>query len=203
VIQRLALVLLLLFAVGCAHRLPPETSPWQNRQAQLEAIHQWQLKGKLGVRVPGDNGSANLHWQQIDESFALDLAGPLGSKRVRIEGRPGEVSLQESGGQVRRAGSAEQLLLQSLGWTLPLSHLGYWVRGLPAPEIDIDNLQHNETNQPSLLEQAGWRIHYSNYQNFVHARGQVALPGKILAEYTHEDIRLTLVIRDWQLGPAQ
>lgn len=200
-IQRLALPLLLLLTVGCAHRTPLAPTDWDSQQSQLERIYHWQVKGKLGVRIPGDNGSANLHWQQQGDEFSLDLAGPLGSRRVSIQGHPGEVSLRESGGDVRSASSAEDLILQSLGWTLPVSHLSYWVRGLPAPKQRIHHREYNDSRRLSLLEQAGWRIHYSNYQSVSHVQGELALPGKIVAEY--KEVRLTLVIRDWQLGPVE
>jgi len=200
-IQRLALLLILLATFGCAHRAPLAPTDWDSRQTQLERIHHWHMKGKLGVRIPGDNGSANLHWQQQGDEFSLDLTGPLGSRRVSIQGHPGEVSLRESSGHVRSASSAEDLIQQSLGWTLPVSQLSYWVRGLPAPRQRIQHREYNDSGQFSLLEQAGWRIHYSNYQPVNHAQNELALPGKIVAEY--KEVRLTLVIRNWQLGPVE
>jgi outer membrane lipoprotein LolB len=191
-------LLCLLALSGCVQQPRLPIADWDARQTQLEQIRHWQVTGKLGVRVPGDNGSASLHWQQVAEEFTLDLSGPLGSRRMNIQGAPGQVRLLESGSAPRTAATAEELIYQSSGWTLPVSHLVYWVRALPAPRHKITHWEQNPLNQLSQLEQAGWRIQYSNYQMVTHAGGELVLPGRVLAEYG--DIRLTLVIREWQLG---
>jgi outer membrane lipoprotein LolB len=59
-------------------------------------------------------------------------------------------------------------------------------------------LQQNESGLIAQLQQGGWSITYNNYKNYNHRDQAFSLPGKITAE--HDDVRLILVIRDWQLG---
>lgn len=210
------LLLSFLLLAGCVHQ--PRQVPvgdWSERQAQLDKLTHWQVTGKLGVRIPGDNGSANLRWSQEDKHYNIDLSGPLGSGRVAIRGQPGQVHMQQAGEQPLSATTAEELIFYSTGWTIPVAQLVYWVRALPAPQETVTHWEKNELNQVTLLEQAGWRVQYSQYQPVSTISGSntpgsgtsenstsveqqhVLLPGRVIAEYG--DVRLTLVIREWLL----
>ncbi|ACE85412.1 lipoprotein insertase outer membrane protein LolB [Cellvibrio japonicus] len=199
---RLLCLLALLTAaglMGCASQRgltpPPDL---QAHQQQLQAVASWQIDGKLGIRSPQESGSATLKWQQQPDNYQIYLSGPLGQKRLQIIGAPAAVTLLQSGQPPMHAQSAESLIKKAAGWTLPVSQLSYWVRGLPAPKTPITGLQLSPQGLISELQQANWTIHYSNYRDYYHGETRLALPGKIQAEY--RDLRLTLVIRDWQLG---
>ncbi len=204
--QRCLLLLLLLIISGCAHRgftPPPDLVA---HQQQLQGISHWELNGKLGIRTSDESGSASLKWAQQFANYQINLSGPLGQKRMIITGTPDKVRLEQSGSDALEAKSAEALIKEAAGWTLPVTQLTYWVRGVPAPKQRITWLQQNESGLIAQLQQGGWSITYSNYKNYPlrpHSDSPspdsqtFTLPGKITAE--HGDIRLTLVIRDWQL----
>lgn len=213
---RALLLLAFLLLAGCAHQ--PEhvlIGDWSERQAQLDKLNHWQVTGKLGVRIPGDNGSANLRWRQKDEHYDIDLSGPLGSGRVAIAGQPGQVNMQQAGEPPLSATTAEELILYSTGWTIPVTQMVYWVRALPAPHQQVTRWEKNEFDQITLLEQAGWRIQYSDYQPVSTTSGSttsgsgtsgnsaahVLLPRRVIAQ--HKDVRLTLVIREWLLAAGK
>lgn len=200
-LRPLILISGLLVLSGCAHQggpLPDQN--WQERYDELADIQHWQLTGKLGIRIPGDNGSARMNWQQRFQEYDIDLSGPMGSNRFSIKGRDGEVTLLQAGFEPQVASSAEELILANTGWTIPVAQLAWWVRALPAPDEPVSRLQRDEQRQLVELEQAGWIIQYSNYRAVTRPdqNGAVALPGRVIASWG--DIRLTLVIRDWQLG---
>lgn len=201
-ILRYSLILLaLLFASGCAHR---SLTPPQNvleHQRQLQAIGDWQLAGKLGIRTTDDSGSASIKWQQQPANYQINLSGPLGQKSMIITGSPDKVRLEQTGEPAQEAKTAEALIKKTAGWTLPVAQLAYWVRGVPAPKLRITQLQQNENGLIDHLIQGGWDISYSNYRDQSFNGTNLPLPGKITAEY--QDVRLTLVIRTWRLGPAQ
>ncbi len=196
-----ALLLAILLGGGCVHR-PTIVQPENLRQhqQQIQAVTDWQLRGKLGIRTPDDSGSASLKWQQKDRNYQIDLSGPLGQKRLLISGQPGKVRLEQSGEPTQEARSPEALIKQQLGWTLPVTQLAYWVRGVPAPKGRIRLLEQDSNGLIARLQQGDWVITYSKYNNQSHQGVNLALPGKITAEY--RDIRLILAIRQWQLGPA-
>jgi len=206
--QRYLICLLLLLTVsGCAHRgafTPP--ADLVAHQQQLQRITHWELNGKLGIRTSDESGSASLKWAQQLANYQINLSGPLGQKRMIITGAPGKVILEQTGSTPLEAKSAEALIKEAAGWTLPVTQLTYWIRGVPAPKQRITQLQQNEAGLLAQLQQGGWSITYSNYKNYLyrdqtstaHTNHTFSLPGKITAE--HEDVRLILVIRDWQLG---
>lgn len=188
---------LLVFLSGCVHRAPQPIDDWSQHQARIQKLSHWQLTGKLGVRIPGDNGSASLRWKNAAKAFSLDLSGPFGQGRLLIEGKPGRVTLQQAGEAPLTADSAEELILQTTGWTLPVTQLAYWVRGVPAPGQPVVHLEQDDSGLLSSLKQAGWHIQYTNYSTAILNKKPVQLPGRITAEYG--DVRLTLIIRQWQL----
>ena len=193
------LLMMLLLVSGCVHHgslTPPQDV--QEHQRQLQAIDDWQLTGKLGIRTADDNGSASLKWAQQLINYQINLSGPLGQKRMIITGAPGKVRLEQTGEPVQEAKTAEALIKKSAGWTLPVAQLAYWVRGVPAPKLRITHLQQNESGLIAQLIQGDWIISYSNYRDQSFNGAILPLPGKITAEY--KDVRLVLVIRDWHLG---
>lgn len=199
---RLFFIASLLFFSGCAHQgsLTPPPDVLEH-QRQVQAINEWQLTGKLGIRTTNESGSASLKWAQQIANYQINLSGPLGQKRMIITGSPDKVRLEQTGEPIQEARTAEALIKKSVGWNLPVAQLAYWVRGLPAPRLRITQLEQNESGLIAQLIQGDWSISYSNYRDQTFNGAVLPLPGKITA--TYKDVRLVLVIRDWQLGAVQ
>lgn len=201
--QRTSLLFLtILLLSGCVHQ--GSLTPPQNvleHQRQVQAINDWQLTGKLGIRTIEDSGSASVRWVQQIANYQINLSGPLGQKSMIITGTPDKVRLEQTGEPAQEAKTAEALIKKSAGWTLPITQLAYWVRGVPAPKLRISYLQQNDSGLIAQLIQGDWNISYSNYRDQTFNGIILPLPGKITAQY--KDVRLVLVIRDWHLGVAQ
>jgi outer membrane lipoprotein LolB len=199
----LRLLLLSLLLSGCAHKIP--TTPvisedWSQHQAQVQALHKWQATGKLGVKVPNDGGSMTLRWQQQPDDFAIDFTGPFGQNILAIAGKDGQVTLSEPGRAPITAKTAEELIRRNTGWNIPVAQLAFWIRGLPAPTAKITSFTPNPQGLIGELEQLGWKVSYGDYLSVATSTRPLAMPSRIIAEY--KDIRLTLVIREWQMEPA-
>ncbi|WP_226645764.1 lipoprotein insertase outer membrane protein LolB [Microbulbifer variabilis] len=158
-------------------------------------LKQWSIKGKLGVRSPADNGSANLTWQQSGpQNFRIHLSGPLGAGTTVISGSAGGVSLVRGNEAPVVARDAAQLTQQTLGWPLPAREMFYWVRGLPAPGPRGAE-KHNGQGELQSLQQSGWSLHFSDYQQ----NGPYLLPTRIKAQTNGVTgpVQVTLVIKEW------
>jgi len=193
------LALLVLFISGCtsAPKPPPVAdteAAWQQHQRQLSAIQSWQLQGKLALRSEQQSGSAQLWWRQNRQRFDLRVTPPFGIGKLRIRGDDSEVILYPASGRPLRAANAEALLQRSVGWSLPLQSLRYWVLGLPAEaeQIELDN----QGRLHSLAYQ-GWQVEFVDYQR----AADVMLPSELFLRY--QELQLRLAIHDWQLNPHE
>ena len=78
-----------------------------------------------------------------------------------------------------------------LGWQLPVSHLLYWVRGLPAPD-SRSRIALDPNGRLASLQQDGWDVQYLGYTE----EDGYTLPNRI--KLAGRDLKITLVVKDWQ-----
>jgi len=168
-----------------------DAQAWKTHRQQVEPITSWELQGKLGVRSPGESGSGTLFWLQRNDYYDIRLSGPLGRGATRIQGDSKQTTLEVAGRQPVSAESAEALLEQQIGWRLPVEHLLWWVRGLPAPDAP-SRLQLDTHSRLARLSQSGWTVEYSRYQQV----GGLELPQRL--QISGHDLLLTLVVTDWR-----
>lgn len=201
--SRFIILSLILILSGCKHFSSHEylgdkgqANSWQAHKQILTPVDAWQISGKIGIRSEQESGSAVLFWLQRQDYFDIRLSGPLGQGSTRLTGRQGAVNLTIANRGVYEAHSAEALMQQQLGWSLPVEHLLWWVRGLPAPNSP-SKIQLDSNNLLNQLEQSLWTIHYLSY----HDESGMQLPERIRLEGA--GLNITLVIKEWnarQLG---
>jgi len=170
---------------------PKQTSSWQSHKQQVAPIDAWQISGKLGIRSQDNSGSAIIFWLQRQDYFDIRLSGPLGQGSTRLTGRQGAVSLEIANRGTFQASSAETLMQQQLGWSLPVENLLWWVKGLPAPDSP-SQLQLDDNSLLSELRQNQWHIQYLSYR----PESDLQLPERIKLSGAGLDI--TLVIKEWR-----
>lgn len=164
---------------------------WQNHKQQVGSLDAWQISGKVGIRAPKDSGSGTLFWLQRQDYYDIRLSGPLGRGAARLTGRPGAILLEVANQGRYQAASPEALLQEQLGLNLPVSHLLWWIRGLPSP-ASKSRLNLDADSRLAQLSQDGWYVEYLGYAE----QNGFWLPERIkLSGY---DLQVTLVIKDWQ-----
>jgi outer membrane lipoprotein LolB len=196
--RHLMLFSLITLLAGCAGLTSREAlegqgdaQSWQAHKQQVSLVDAWQINGKVGIRAPQDSGSGTLFWLQRQDYFDIRLSGPLGRGAARLTGRPGDIQLEVANQGRYQAASAEQLLREQLGLNLPVSHLFWWIRGLPSPDsksrLNLDSQSHL-----AQLSQDGWHVEFLSYaeQNGFWLPERIKLSGF--------DLHVTLVIKDWQ-----
>lgn len=193
-----ALVVLLVLA-GCA--APPvrvdaaADTTWQARRDALLQLDHWRLTGRIGVRAQDDGWNATVDWmQQGDDVYAIEFRGPFGQGAAAVRAAGGVVTMELPERPVTAAADAETLIDAELGWTVPVSGLRYWIRGVPAPDTAA-RTELDGNGQLLALEQAGWRVEYQRYTPVRH----LTLPTKITL--TRAALRLRFIIDDWHVDP--
>ncbi|MEE1922465.1 lipoprotein insertase outer membrane protein LolB [Pseudomonas sp. 148P] len=164
---------------------------WKEHKQQLASLDGWQINGKVGIRAPKDSGSGTLFWLQRQDYYDIRLSGPLGRGAARLTGRPGQVVLEVANQGRFEAATPETLLAEQMGWELPVSHLVWWVRGLPAPDSK-SRLTLDGNSRLASLEQDGWQVEYTSYteQNGYWLPERMKLHG--------QDLDVTVVLKEWQ-----
>lgn len=198
VVIRITMLLLLFTLVGCAVISPQPATPiaarhlnWQQRQKQLQAIKNWNIKGAISITYNNKTDMASFSWKNNWHSYWIDIFGPLHLGSVQINGNEnGAVLQQSSSGKIVRAATPEDLLQQQLQWPLPISNLNYWIRALPSP-AKATALQFDSDHHLTSFTQQNWQIIYNAFQTV----NGVDLPTKIYL--TTPELRIKIVIKQW------
>lgn len=158
---------------------------WQGRD-YLYANQQWSFAGRLAIIDQRRALSASISWHHHNQQDVIELAGPLGQGRTRIELSNSKIIVDKGGERVHYLRDGDTLATQLLGVKVPVSALRFWVLGLVFPEQDFRIIEQG-------FWQAGWQVKYLQMQSI----GGDELPRKINIE--NERVRLKLVIDRWQL----
>lgn len=203
-VRRLAAAGLLLLTGCVAPTLPPPVdSPeqvWTEQRAQRDAITDWKIGGKLALNTPIKSGTASFDWSHSPEADVLDIRGPLGSGHARLEVDAEEAHLIDAEGRETVDQNAESLLMNSLGWEIPVGGLYAWVRGVPLGDV-LFVYELDDQGRLKKLIQDGWEINYKDWNEI----NGMELPRKIFLKtlpVTNEPvdpIDVRLVIQKWTL----
>jgi len=165
---RAGISLVAIFCVSCATPLPrpPEDQlqkSWQAHASALLPIEHWELHGRLAVRADERGGQASLTWRRAGQRHSIRLGGPLGRGALHLTQDESGAQLRDAEQRVQHAPNGEELLFNYTGWRLPVAHLNYWVRGLPAPDVAAEQ-ELDESGRLRSLQQQGWLVQYQEYR---------------------------------------
>lgn len=181
--------------------VPPEMpvsdphTAWQQRQKQLDGIQYWYLTGRVAVNNGVEAWQLDMNWSQKGEAYLVELSGPFGAGKVRLAGNDQGVLLTDSDNQQYRAESAEQLLYQQTGVTVPVEGLRYWIVGLAGP-TQKQSPQLDGQGRLAYLENANWQVKFRGYSQV----NGLELPRKIFIARPDREIDVRLVVDSWKLG---
>lgn len=183
---------------GCAEISPllveqgTNQSVWERRQQILNDFDLWTITGRVAVQSGQEGWSATLHWEQDRDKYAMRFISPLGQGTYQLYGDNRKVSLLTADNKLYQASDPESLLMNNLGWSVPLHGLRYWVRGVPEPGIETENIIIDEQGRMTDLQQSGWRISISRYTEL----DGTDMPSKLFM--TNDRFKLRIVVQDWK-----
>ena len=168
---------------------------WSSRRKALSRFNQWRLLGKVAVNHQEGNDSALIReWTQNGKRFFIEMSSAfMGMGTVRLAGSPDFLKITDSEGQVHSSRKPDQLIRETLGWTLPVEALYFWVRGLPIPDSEYQLFFHPD-GRIAYLRQLGWELHYDQHQRI----GDLPRVPRSLTATRGHMLRLRLVMTQWQ-----
>lgn len=196
------LVIALLLLNACAHfavqrdTLPAVSNPqysWQQNKTTLNAINNWQLSGKINIKNQQNNSTIALYWNQKQSQYQIELSAPLGQGDALITGNNKAIKIQTSEGKTFQGSNPQAVLYKQFKLTVPISYLQYWIKGIPAPYENIQQLNLNRTGYLKSFKQHHWHITYLSYKKI---NKNLALPTQILFKYKHSQLKI--FIKQWK-----
>ena len=192
-------------AAGCAS-LPPPAPPAaevQARRAVLQTLDRWDLRGRVAVRLPDEGAQVNLHWRHARDHEQLDLTGPFGGGHAQLRFDANGAVLRDARGREYEGGDPEALLYRAIGWQVPLAGLGYWIRGLPVPDVTASE-ELDERGRLRVLRQLGWDIQFLAYTliDETELPSRLFLVRRLPATVGTDDprIEVRVVVSEWTLA---
>lgn len=186
--------LLGLALAGCAgpgSRPAPAVSTAAHAE-RVAGFDDWRLAGRIAVQHADEGYSADVDWRQAGSTFDLRVAAPLNGGTFRLSGDAGVVALEAPDGATYRAGDAETLMREHLGWSLPLNGARYWIRGLPGPHSVPVHEVTDATGRWTDFEQDRWRVSVLDYTRL----DELDLPRKLFL--ARDDLKVRFVVRRWE-----
>ena len=184
---------------GCVNLTPPagdvsfNTQHKTDRAQQLNNITRWTTRGAFSITTPKDAQIANYTWQLTDRThYTIQISSSLNVYQLHITQSGDHVTLIKDQNKPLVANNPESLTQQALGYSLPISNLYYWIRGLPAPGTQQST--YNQYGHLTQLKQDGWTI---SFLNFTH-QDDVDLPQ--LIRLNGHNLAIKLVIKQWSLS---
>ncbi len=171
---------------------------WATRQKALQKIDAWELQARTAIFVNKEVYQVGFNWVREPEQFVIMIQAPFGQGVFRVESNPTtdlnySVKLTMPDGQTHFSHSAEALLSQLFGWSIPIGGLKSWIKGSPQqPETYTFELYAD--GRLKTLRQEGWSINYLDY--FADDESEPGLPKKMYLK--HRDLALKIVISRWQ-----
>ena len=172
-----------------ATTLTPETA---SKARSAKNISSWTLTGAIAAKNKTEAWTASLNWKQHGpHNYQIHLFGPLGGGSLLIEKKDGMVTYQDAQTRIQSK-SSDALFYKQTGMHIPIQHLYYWIRGVPAPGA-TQSVHYDKAGRLSSLKQAGYIIQYERYTN----KQGIELPSK-LRVYGREG-NLKLIIKRWEI----
>jgi len=154
--------------------------------------NRYTLVGRLSVHNMQQRFSATINWRHHANEDQIHFFSPLGQTIARIEQDVTGVRLATAEPALYQAENVEQLTQQVLGWTLPLSGLHFWIRGMYFP-LTIAELDLDRNGRIVAIRQDGWEIQYFVF--FPMKVGMLELPKSL--ELGRHNLKIKLMIDRW------
>ena len=185
----------ILIISGCATQTTRNSST-PSKQVYQESI---QIIGRISIQYQENEQEQSLHgnfdWQQNGNDITIELSSPLGQTIANITQNNDGASITEAKKPPRTAKDIEQLLIETVGWTMPVNNLKSWLQGFDitetrqhSPIFSVDN---------NTITSHGWQIRYASWQD----NETLTMPKRIdLNRNTQEmgELKIRIVIDEWK-----
>ena len=145
----------------------------------------FELSGRVAVKASKDSGSARIFWRHSSDADEMLITSPVGQGIANISREGDRYRLVTGDRKEYRAGDAETLTEQALGWRLPLAGLSDWVQGRASPGRPAETS--GRAGEDLEIRQDGWRVAYEEFRDGRPQRMRLS----------REGIEIRLIVDQW------
>jgi outer membrane lipoprotein LolB len=190
-----------LLSTGCASlnsqtQTPAATAVSTATASTRQYQQQIQISGKISIQYQQADKPQSLpggfEWEQDAQGIRITLLSQLDQIMARITQNAQGATLELNGKAPRTASDLDQLLQDTLGWSLPVAGLRDWLQGFVA--IDGKQLVAVKAEDQTVNTQ-GWKLRYVSWHE------QPSFPKRIdLQRYTEQagDVSIRIVVNEWK-----
>ncbi len=143
-----------LVALLAACATPP---PLVDGLPERAAVREFALDARFSVTHEAERHAGRLTWRHLAGSDEFRIFSPFGQTVAEIDFDVRQARLRTADGVVREAPTPDRLVVEVLGYPLPIDHLAGWVLARPQGEARSER---DAAGRPSLLAEGGWQIVY-------------------------------------------
>ena len=155
-----------------------------------------QISGKISILYQqGDKPQSlpgGFEWEQDEQGIRINLLSQLDQTIARITQNAQGATLEMNGKPPRTASDLDQLLQDTLGWSLPVAGLRDWLQGFVA--IDGNKPVAVKAEDQTINTQ-GWKLRYVSWHE------QPGPPKRLdLQRYTEQagEVSIRIVVNEWK-----
>ncbi|RJX31360.1 MAG: outer membrane lipoprotein LolB [Oxalobacter sp.] len=198
----LCTLLAVLALAGCADLAPARREATTSRAART-CHARIALVGRFSVQYRKDDKEESAHgnfrWGQNNSHMRIVLISPMGQTLATIDVTPESATLIDSEKESHTAEDVDALVLESLGWPLPVSGLRDWIQACMRDARGRRVIVTPESRE--LTTSDGWRITYPVWEEDDRGRRR---PKRIDVQHIANErivLSVRLVIDEWMPHP--
>jgi outer membrane lipoprotein LolB len=166
----------------------------QQKYESAEQVDSWELRGRLAISGQQGGKTMTFYWSRNQDDNVMRFALPLGLGSYVLHDSKDQGAMLITANKKRvYADDMNGLLDRLLGWVVPVNSFGYWVRGLPDPDVFVAAREFDEQGRLSVIRQGDWDIRFARYA----VVNDIYLPGLVFVQ--SERFMLRLAINRWTI----
>jgi outer membrane lipoprotein LolB len=197
------LIIILVMLMSACSQVPelqvtPESERiWDIRQQQLGNIDEWEIHARTVIFLEDKVYPLGINWVRRQEYSLIVIEASFGQGVIRIESNVStdknkQFKLTLADGRYHLGATPEALLFNLYGWSIPVSGLKSWIKGLPQPNVD-SNYKIYGSGKLKSLRQNGWLVNYLDY--FSEQEQPQQLPKRLYLK--HDNMGIKIAIERW------
>ena len=119
------------------------------------------ISGRFFIKTAKKNDYGNFTWDKAQNSESLAFRTPIGQTVAQITIESGVATLATKD-KIYSGEDLDTMMQNHLGFTLPMSQLHYWIKGVPLPDEPVTQ------KLTSGFVQLGWNVEYLQWHDPSH-----------------------------------